>query len=176
MAKSIILMGYMGAGKTTLGKVLAKKLERNFCDLDWYIEETTGKTIPEIFAESGEDGFRQIEQAKLHEVAQLPDMVIAVGGGTPCFFDNVDFMNENAITVYLHASVETLIDHIHISNTNRPLIAGKSDDELRDYINESLRKREPFYLKATHILNLQTITLQSQIDDYVEQIIKISNQ
>ena len=91
--KSIILIGYMGAGKTTIGKLLASNLNCEFYDLDWYIESRFHKSIPEIFAERGEDGFRQIEHSMLQEVVGFEDAVIAVGGGTPCFFDNMEIMN-----------------------------------------------------------------------------------
>ena len=119
MNQSIILIGYMGAGKTTLGKALSQNLGTDFCDLDWYIEEQCGKTIPDIFRESGEEGFRQIEREMLHEVIGKKNAVIAVGGGTPCFFDNMDYMNDKAMTVYLKAEIPTLIDHLHMSHTKR---------------------------------------------------------
>lgn len=176
MGKSIVLIGYMGAGKTTLGKALASNLGRDFCDLDWYIEARYHKTIADIFAERGEDGFRQIERNMLHEVAEFQDNVIAVGGGTPCFFDNMDYLNANTETVYIKASVNTLIDHIHISNTKRPLLEGKSDAELVGFINDALLKREPYYLKANHILHIETIHLQKEIDAYVEQIKQLTAQ
>ena len=176
MGKSIILIGYMGAGKTTLGKALARNLGRDFCDLDWYIEARYRKSIAGIFSERGEDGFRQIERNMLHEVAEFQDNIIAVGGGTPCYFDNMDYMNDNAETVYIKASVSTLIEHIHISHTKRPLLEGKSDEELVDYINDSLQKREPYYMKANHILHIETIHLQEEIDGYVEQIKQLTGQ
>ena len=89
----ILLTGYMGAGKTTLGRALATKLGLTFIDLDCYIEERFRKTISQIFAEKGEEGFRDIERRMLHEVAEFEDIIISTGGGTPCFFDNIDYMN-----------------------------------------------------------------------------------
>lgn len=176
MNQSIILIGYMGAGKTTLGKALSQNLGTDFCDLDWHIEEQCGKTIPDIFRESGEEGFRQIEREMLHEVIGKKNTVIAVGGGTPCFFDNMDYMNDKAMTVYLKAEIPTLIDHLHMSHTKRPLLEGKTDSQLAEYIADSLSKREPFYSKAKKTVEIQTIHLQEQIDNYVEIIKKITQQ
>ena len=95
----IILIGYMGAGKTTVGKALSQSLALPFYDLDWYIEERYRRTIPQIFAENGENGFREIEQKVLHEVAEFENVIISCGGGTPCFFDNMEYMNRQAQTV-----------------------------------------------------------------------------
>ena len=88
----IILIGYMGAGKTTVGKALSQSLALPFYDLDWYIEERYRRTIPQIFAENGENGFREIEQKILHEVAEVENVIISCGGRTPCFFDNMEYM------------------------------------------------------------------------------------
>ncbi len=171
MAKdNIILVGYMGAGKTTLGKALAASMGRVFHDLDWLIEERTGKTIPQIFAEQGEDGFRQIERQTLTEAVDEDGLVLAVGGGTPCFFDNIDVMNRRARTVYLQASPETLMAHIRMGGTKRPLVDGKSDSELIEYIRQSLSEREPFYNRANYKVTIDTITDDRQIDGYVDKI------
>lgn len=170
MHDRIILLGYMGAGKTTLGKALAENLHLEFVDLDWYIESKQGKAISQIFAEQGEDEFRRIERDMLHEVASKENVVIAVGGGTPCFFDNIDFMNQQGKTVYIKASTDTLIAHIHMGKTRRPLIDGMTDDELHRYIDQSMCMREPYYIKAKHTLTIETIRLQSQIEAYVEEI------
>jgi shikimate kinase len=90
--KRIILLGYMGAGKTTVGKVLAAELGIPFYDLDWYIESRMMKKVPQIFAERGEEGFRRVERTMLHEVAEFEDLVLSCGGGTPCFFDNMEYL------------------------------------------------------------------------------------
>ena len=110
----IILIGYMGSGKTTLGKALSKDLGLPFFDLDWYIENRFCRTVSQLFAERGEDGFRQLERAMLHEVAEFENVVIAAGGGTPCFFDNIDYMNHQAQTVYLKTTPEVLFKHLHM--------------------------------------------------------------
>lgn len=97
----IFLTGYMGAGKTTLGKAFARKMNVPFVDLDWYIEERFHKTVGELFTERGETGFRELERNMLHEVAEFENVVISTGGGAPCFFDNMEFMNRVGKTVFL---------------------------------------------------------------------------
>ena len=96
----IILVGYMGAGKTTIGKALSQELGIVFYDLDWYIENRMRKTVAQIFAEKGEEGFRLIEHNMLHEIAEFEDVIISCGGGTPCFFDNMDYLNEQGQVIF----------------------------------------------------------------------------
>lgn len=150
----IILIGYMGAGKTTVGKALAKDMGLMFYDLDWYIETRMHKTVAQIFAERGEEGFRIIEKNMLHEVAEFEDVVISCGGGTPCFFDNMDYLNQQGDTVYLQASPEVLAAHLKMGKGVRPLLMGKTDEQLHEYIRETLAKREVHYMKAKHIVNI----------------------
>ena len=122
----IILIGYMGAGKTTIGKALSKELGITFYDLDWYIESRMRKTVSEIFAERGEEGFRQIEYNMLHEVAEFEDVIISCGGGTPCFFDNMDYLNQQGQVVYLKAEPEVLYKHLQMGKVERPLLNTRS--------------------------------------------------
>lgn len=100
----IFLTGYMGAGKTTLGKAFARKLNIPFIDLDWYIEERFHKTVGELFTERGEAGFRELERNMLHEVAEFENVVISTGGGAPCFFDNMEFMNRTGKNRFLECT------------------------------------------------------------------------
>ncbi len=167
--KRIILIGYMGAGKTTIGKELAKDLGLPFYDLDWYIESRMRKKISEIFAERGEEGFRVIERNMLHEVAEFEDVVISCGGGTPCFFDNMEYMNENSDVIYLKATPEVLYNHLQMGKSVRPLIANKSKEELLDFIKEQLEYREQFYLKANHILDVTLMESPEKISISVEK-------
>ena len=152
--KRIILIGYMGAGKTTVGRALAKELGLDFYDLDWYIENRRRKKIPKIFSEEGEEGFRRIEYNMLHEVAEFENVVLSCGGGTPCFFDNIDYMNQQAKVVYLRCSPEVLHAHLLMGKTERPLLKGKSSEELVSFIKEQLNVREPFYNKARYQLDV----------------------
>ena len=164
----------MGAGKTTLGKVLAQKMGLTFYDLDEYIEDRFHRTIPQIFAESGESGFRDLERRMLHEVAEFEDVIISCGGGTPCFFDNMDYMSTCGETVFLNASPEALKAHLLMGKTQRPLIQGKSPEELLDFIKDSLQKRLPYYKKAKHTLSIDVINTNEDITHYVNQIIEIT--
>ena len=164
--KRIILIGYMGAGKTTIGKALSKELGATFYDLDWYIESRMRKTVAQIFAERGEEGFRKMEHSMLHEVAEFENVIISCGGGTPCFFDNMDYLNQQGLTVYLKAEPEVLYKHLQMAKVERPLLKGKSKEELLTFIKEQLEKREPFYTKARYTLDV------SLMDNYEK--IKIS--
>lgn len=171
----IILIGYMGSGKTTLGKALSKELGLPFFDLDWYIESRFCRTISQLFNERGEDGFRRIEREMLHEVAEFEDVIIAAGGGTPCFFDNIEYMNTQAKTVYLNATPEVLFRHLQPGRQKRPLLAGKTDEEMKAFITESLAKRASFYEKARYILNTSLLENHKQIQDAIIQLRKLLN-
>ncbi len=144
----------MGAGKTTVGKELAKRLGVTFYDLDWYIETRMRKKVKEIFDERGEEGFRQIEHNMLHEVAEFENVVVSCGGGTPCFFDNMDYINQQGTVVYLKCTPQVLFKHLKMGKGVRPLLLGKTDDELLAYITEHLAEREKFYLKAHNIIDV----------------------
>ncbi|MBR1520776.1 MAG: shikimate kinase [Bacteroidaceae bacterium] len=169
----IILIGYMGAGKTTIGKVLAREVGLEFYDLDNYIEDRFHKKIPDIFAEKGEEGFREIERKMLHEVAEFENIIISCGGGTPCFFDNMEYMNSRGETVFLNASPEVLKEHLKMGKTVRPLIQGKTEEELVAYIKESLQKRLPFYQQAKHTVDIEVIHTREQIKNYVNEIMEL---
>lgn len=171
--KRIILIGYMGAGKTTIGKALAKELNLPFYDLDWYIESRMRKKVAEIFEEKGEEGFRKIEQNMLHEVAEFEDVVISCGGGTPCFFDNMDYLNQQGDVVYLKGTPEVLQAHLKMGKGVRPLLLGKSDEELKVFIAEQLQKREEYYLKAKHIVDINTLDSFDKISNAVQEILDI---
>ena len=168
--RRIILIGYMGAGKTTVGKALAKELRMPFYDLDWYIESRMHKTVKAIFDERGEAGFRKIEHNMLHEVAEFEDIIISCGGGTPCFFDNIDYMNRQGETVYLKATPEVFYGHLKMGKTIRPLLLNKTADEVQVFIREQLAQREPYYSKAKHVLDVNLLDDYKKIKISVEQL------
>ncbi|MCH5303022.1 MAG: shikimate kinase [Prevotella sp.] len=159
----IIIIGYMGSGKTTVGKALAKELGLPFYDLDWYIESRMRKKVSQIFAECGEDGFRKIEYNMLHEVAEFEDVIISCGGGTPCFFDNMEYLNQQGQVVWLKAEPEVLYRHLLMGKGDRPLLKGKSPDELIAFIKEQLEWREPFYGKARHVVDVSLMESPDKI-------------
>lgn len=147
----------MCVGKTTIGKALAKELGCTLYDLDWYIEERFHTKVSRIFAQEGEARFRDLERRMLHEVAEFENVVVACGGGTPCFFDNIDYMNRTGHTFYLKASVDTILQHLAVSRGERPLLKGKSPQELRRFVTEQLDRREPFYRRATHTVDVNVL-------------------
>ncbi|MBR0116068.1 MAG: shikimate kinase [Prevotella sp.] len=166
----IIIIGYMGAGKTTVGKALANSLQLPFYDLDWYIEGRMRKTVAQLFAERGEEGFRQVERNMLHEVAEFEDIVISCGGGTPCFFDNMEYLNAQGETIYLKATPEVLYKHLQMGKTVRPLLRDKTPEETLDFINSQLAHREPFYNKAHHTLDVNLLDSYEKINVSVKRI------
>ena len=168
--KRIILIGYMGSGKTTVGKALSKETGMMFYDLDWYIESRMRKTVSQIFAEKGEEGFRKIEYNMLHEVAEFEDVIISCGGGTPCFFDNMDYLNQQGDVIYLKATPETLYKHLLMAKVERPLLKDKTPEELIAYITEHLKEREPFYEKAHHTLDVNVLDNYDKIATSVEHV------
>lgn len=170
--KRIILIGYMGAGKTTLGKVLARELNLEFIDLDWYIENRFHQSVNQLFATRGEEGFRKIERNMLHEVAEFENVIISSGGGTPCFFDNMEYMNQQGLTVYLKATPETLRTHLRMGKQKRPLVAQKNDEELDAFIHESLNKREPFYNQARLIFDTGLLDNGTRIQETVQLLVE----
>ncbi|MBN1767847.1 MAG: shikimate kinase [Prolixibacteraceae bacterium] len=148
----IFLIGYMGSGKSTVGKGLAKNLNLSFIDMDEYIEERNMRTIPQIFEQDGESGFRNIERKALLELADFENVVIGTGGGAPCFFDNMDVIKKSGKSVYLKGTPRILAERLRNSKVERPLIKGKNDSELLAFINESLDKREKWYMQADVVL------------------------
>ena len=171
----IFLTGYMGAGKTTLGKALARELHVPFIDLDWYIEERFHKAVGELFTERGESGFRELEKSMLHEVGEFEDVVISTGGGAPCFFDNMEYMNRQAQTVYLKASPDVLFQHLKMGKVERPLLKDKTEEEMKQYIRDSLAIREPFYSRAQYTLDVSLLENYDKIKDSVRLLRELLN-
>lgn len=156
----------MGCGKSTIGRALASALKLTFVDLDSFLEEKYFRTIPQIFAREGEEAFRKKERKCLEEVATFDDVIVATGGGAPCFFDNMELMNNSGFCVFLDIDIDSLIQRLLKAKTERPLIKGKSPQELQAFIEELMQKRRPFYEKARYILKGKEI-LPQQIFDLV---------
>lgn len=166
----IYLVGYMGCGKSTIGRKLAELLGISFVDLDKYIEERYFKSVPAIFAEEGEERFREKERLSLLEVSQFENVVVGTGGGAPCFFDNMEVMNNNGITVYIAPDTEVLAARLLKSKTERPLIIGKSREELISFINDALLKRAPFYEKSKIIIRGENNLNPQLVIDKINQL------
>lgn len=150
----------MGAGKTTTGKKLAKVLCYRFEDLDRIIEHETGQSISEYFHSEGEESFRITESGLLKSLAGEDQIIIATGGGTPCFHGNLDWMNTHGITIYLQTPPGLIYGRLKKGKLKRPLIAGMSDAELKEYIESKIRERELFYLKSHLIVNDESVDIE----------------
>ena len=171
----VFLMGFMGAGKTTLGKALAKDLGISFIDLDQYIERRYMKTVGQIFATKGEQGFREIESRLLREVGEFDNVIVSCGGSTPLIGDNMDYMLSQGQTVYLKCSNETLLSRLKTARSQRPLIASKTDDELALFIESETKRREPGYLRAQYICPGDRLESRDQISETIEYIENLLN-
>ena len=148
MDKPIFLVGFMGSGKTTWGKKIANALQLPFVDLDHEIVENIGMSIPEYFKAHGEDNFRKLEQEYLQKQSGRI-AVISTGGGTPCFFDNMDWINNNGLSLYLYHTSKSLWSRLSQSDVNkRPVLKGLSGEELFDFIDSKLKERESYYNQA----------------------------
>jgi shikimate kinase len=160
----IFLTGYMGSGKSTAGKKLAAKLNFEFIDLDKFIESECGQTISEIFDTKGENEFRALEHNALKKLIIKDNLVIACGGGTPCYYGNMELMNNNGITIYLKMSADTLASRLANAKGKRPLLENKTEAELKEYITEHLEKREDIYHQAQYIVKGKNLN----VDELVE--------
>ena len=166
----IFLTGYMGSGKSSTGKLLASQLDYNFIDLDKFIEKEHKMTIPEIFSSKGEKEFRAMEHNCLKKVVEKENTVVACGGGTPCYYGNMELMNNNGTTVYLKMSVDTLVNRLLHAKDKRPLILNKTEKELKEFVNRQLEKREDIYHKAQYIVKAKELNVQELADFIKEQI------
>lgn len=162
----IYLIGFMGSGKSYFGYQLAELFDYRFIDLDELIEKEAGMDIPAIFSQEGEDGFRQREREALHHTRHCEQTIIACGGGAPCFFDNMAWMNQHGLTIYLEASVQVLVERLLPGREHRPLIAALPEKELHAFIEKKLAGRAPIYRQA------QIIFSQSRADDEIAEDLK----
>ncbi len=153
----IFLIGFMGSGKTYWGKKWAELSGLEFFDIDDIVEQEQEKTIAEIFAEDGEEHFRNLETIALRKFATKNNVIIATGGGTPCFNDNISWMNKNGTCVYLQSSPENILNRLISEKVKRPLIKNLQDGELLFYITEKIKEREAFYKHSEIILNVDDL-------------------
>lgn len=150
----IFLVGFMGSGKSTIGKLMAKQLGVNFLDTDKYIEEKEGKTIPEIFDKIGEKGFRKLENQVLNELKELKENhVIATGGGMPCHQTRLNKMLKLGTLVYLEIDVKSIIQRVTQGKNIRPILAGLTPPEMEEKIQDLMKKRLPYYEQAHHTIS-----------------------
>jgi len=168
---NIYIIGYTCSGKTTTGKRLAKKLGWNFLDLDKYIEIKHNKSINDIFDEFGEKTFREFEKQAVNDSLSLHETVIATGGGTPCFNNQMQILKENGICIYLKMNAKTLTSRITKSK-QRPLFKNITQSQLGDFVINNLKEREFFYVQAHYIVDVLDIEL---INILVKLINKKSN-
>ena len=164
----IILLGYMGSGKTTIGIQLARKLFLNFTDLDDFIEEKEQQTIKEIFKQKGEIYFRKIEHKYLKQfINENESYVLSLGGGTPCYAGNLDLIlkNKKSLSFYLRGSIPTLFKRLSENKFKRPLISDLSDDQLTEYLAKHLFERSLFYDKATHKISIDNKEIQEIVTE-----------
>lgn len=171
--KRIYLIGYMGAGKTTVGKALEKRTGLSFVDLDYYIEGRYRQTVSQLFAERGEQAFREIERRMLHEVSTFEDVIISTGGGTPCFFDNMAYMNSCGTTIYLKVPVSELAKRLELCKHTRPVLQGRSGEALSGFIAESLAKRDAFYTQASIVFDASVMLTAHDISEIAAALEKI---
>jgi shikimate kinase len=149
----VYLIGFMGCGKTSWGKKLAAGLGYNFIDLDHVLEAQVGSTIAEYFASHGEEAFRKLESEVLKQTDYPENVIVSTGGGLPCFFDNMDWMNQHGQTLYIQLSPKGLASRLENAKTPRPVLQGKKGEELVAFIEHKLAEREGFYLQAKHYVD-----------------------
>ncbi len=159
----IYLIGFMGSGKTTAGKKLARKLAYNFVDLDSLIESETEMSIQNYFEKFGEEKFRLLEQRTLKSTFEFKNTVVSTGGGVPCFFNNIDEINSKGLSIYLKADINLIISRLQGGKDKRPLIKNKNEEELKSYISNLLSKREVFYRKAKIVTDAKSLNIEKLV-------------
>lgn len=165
----IYLIGLKNSGKTTTGKKLARKLNLEFADLDELIEQFDGRPVTEIYSNDGEEAFRVKEQEALKHTLTLENVVVATGGGAPRFYNNMDFMKENGITIYLRLDEDTLVGRLKVAAKNRPVVKGKTPEEIRQYVRDILENHEHIYMGANIVVDSKSLLP----DDLVAKILTL---
>lgn len=163
----IFLIGFMGSGKTHWGRLISQKLGIPFFDLDEQVTSHAGKSIPEIFNTEGEEHFRLLEKEVLYIISESHDsFVMACGGGTPCFFNNIEYMNQSGTTVWINAPADALFERLVKERPGRPLIRELSDEQLKSFISRKFADRKIYYEQADIMIDEEPV----QLDSLVEKI------
>jgi shikimate kinase len=166
----VFLIGFMGSGKSHWGEALSKKLSIPFFDLDEKIEEHAGKSIPQIFSEKGEEHFRLLEKEVLYLLTESHEtFVMATGGGTPCFYNNIDYLKKNGMVVWLNSSMDCLYQRLLKEKDKRPLISDISDNQLKSFIVKKFSNRKIFYQQADVIINDDDISLEKLLEKILQE-------
>lgn len=161
----VFLIGFMASGKSSVGKKLAKKIGLPFVDLDDYIEEKYNTTIRSLIYNKGMDKFREIEKQSLETIINKNEnILLSTGGGTSCYFDNMKLMNETGVTVYLEVDIHTLVNRLMYAKKDRPLIWGKSREDLTVYAKDLLGRRQVYYQKAMHTISGKDLKIESLVN------------
>jgi shikimate kinase len=160
----IFLIGFMGSGKTHWGRLLSKKLGLAFYDLDTVLVEQEKKSVADIFAEKGEEYFRYKETEALERIAEEEDgFILSCGGGTPCFFNNIEFMKKSGKVIWLNTSIDVLTQRLRRERKSRPLIRGVDESDLGRYIVRKLSERRMYYQQADVTVNEESVTMDELI-------------
>ncbi len=159
----IYIVGYMGAGKTTAARRLANRLGWEVYDTDAMLEEKYHISVDDFFHKYDEPLFRRLESQILHETEQYDNAVISTGGGTACFFDNMDWMNQNGKTVFLKISPASAVSRLMVSKKKRPLAKNKTEEELREYVESHYTSRMPFYDKAQYTIKAEDLDIDQLV-------------
>ena len=167
--KNIYLLGFMGSGKSFFGKYLSQKFNLNYLDLDEFIETSMKLSIPQIFHSSGEKGFREYEANLLRKTIDFNKNIISCGGGTPCFHDNMKWIKDHGISIYLKTSEELLFKRLNNQKEGRPLISSMLDDDLKHFISIKIKEREKFYEQADYTyLQWQDENSPIELEKFIE--------
>jgi shikimate kinase len=169
----IVLLGYMASGKSTIGKILAKRLDLPFIDLDHYIENKFQKSISDIFKQEGEIFFRLQEHEAIKEIfSENNSFVLSLGGGTPCYANNMDYINsqKHGISIYIKASIQTIFQRLVTETSQRPLVASLPKDELEEFIAKHLFERSFFYEQAKLKVHTDTFTIEETVN-HIESLL-----
>lgn len=164
----LFLTGFMGCGKSSIGRKLAARIGYDFVDLDNMIEQSAGRSVSEIFAQSGEEAFRRLESEALGSIDPRHNAVVATGGGAPCRQENIDHMRQTGTIVYLRQDTRTLFERLRKSKTPRPKINAMDDSRLGQYIEELLAQREKWYMQASEVIECTNLDDNQIINRIIE--------